>query len=253
MKNKLFITALLICLFAAPLFAGLTISPARVEVMLSTGGAYQNYFELTNNYDGDVNITVSMSDWMTYAGNKGVQVSDWLTVDTEPFTLGKGESKRFNYSIEVKPNMVGQLGAYLSFTLRPPGNDMFLIKSSIPVYAAVYGTQKIDFKVLGAKFTEINGYLIGFISVQNKGNVNIRPKGSFSVKGPNKFKYIGEIREEMPVYAESTSSEIQFALPKGLQLAPGKYIFYLTVGALGKTQKKTVSMKIKDDGSIENL
>ena len=214
---------------------------------------YENEYAVTNNYNLPVTVEIMLGEWNTYAGNAGLKVEDWLSVEPKQIKLKAGETGYVKYKVQTSTAMVGSLAASVMFTVRPPHQEMFKVRFTTFFYAHIRGTEKVDFEVLGARFEWFGDFILGYINIKNNGNTHIRPRGTYVLKGPKIKKYTGNLLLNVPVYAESSRSDFEMRIPKGLDMAPGKYTIDLNVTALGKTAKKTVRFRINKDGSITNL
>ncbi|MCL1972517.1 MAG: hypothetical protein FWG57_05965 [Endomicrobia bacterium] len=252
---KIIFSVFICCFFYANLFSAensLTIIPIRAEITIEAGGYYENEYSVTNNYDGTVDVRVSVAKKESYVGNKDISLDSWLFVDTTTFTLQKGETKSVPYRIQTSTHMTGNISGQVSFTTKPPDNEMMQARTTLPIYVNIRGTEKIDFRILSVKveFNEYIGKIIGALTVQNKGNVHIMPRGSFFIsKGKNKI-YSGPVREGLVIFSGTTRGDFEFQIPKGITFAPGNYKMHITIGAKGKEVKKTVKVTVDKDGKM---
>jgi len=230
----------------------ITVLPAKVDMKIAAGDAYENDYSITNNYNGPLTVEITLDNWYSYEANASFGVNDWVTVEPKEIKLQAGETGIAHYKVQTSTAMVGSIGAKVIFTARPPHQEMFKIRLTTFLYAQMTGTEKIDFEILGAKFGKSGDFILGHIIVKNKGNAHIRPMGAYIMKGPA-TTYKGNISQEVPVYAGTTRSDWELVVPKGLNMAPGKYRFDLSAKVGNKAVKKTVWMRINKDGSIENL
>ena len=252
---KIILSFLICCFFYANLFSAensLTISPMRTEITIEADGYYENEYRVTNNYDGTVDVRVSVAKKESYVGNKDISLDSWLFVDTTTFTLHKGETKSVPYRIQTSTYMTGNISGQVSFTTKPPDNEMMQARTTLPIYVNIRGTEKIDFGILSVN-VQLNEYLrkvIGTITIQNRGNVHVMPRGSFYIsKGKNKI-YSGPIREGLIIFSGTTRGDFEFQIPEGITFAPGSYKMNIAVGAKGKELKKTVKVKVDKDGKM---
>ena len=236
----------------APVKDSLGVSPSRVDMKIEADDFYENDYTITNHYDAPITVEIAVDSWNTFSGNEGIDVNDWLTVEPKTVKLKAGESKKVHFTVNTSTAMAGSLSARVIFNARPPGQEMFKLRVTTFFHVHIKGTEKINFEVLGAHFEKSDGYILGRIFIKNSGNTHIRPRGVFLMKGP-KIKYRGNILQEAPVYAESTRSDFEMVIPKGLNLRPGKYTIELNLSVGSKMAKKKVKFRINKDGSLENL
>ena len=235
--------------FCAAANASLSVKPSRVDLRIDKDDVFESQYELGNDYDGDVTLTITVDDWNTYKGNAGLQPADWLTVTPLTVHMSKGERKKVTYTVRTTQAMKGSLGAKVSFSLNPPGNDGLTVKMSFPIYANIYGTEDIKFEIKNILFFYAEGNLKASITVENRGNVNVRPEGKVDLYNSKKQQvYSAIFKPTLPVYTDSTRDGFGPAMPVNLE--PGKYTAEIEVTALGKTVKRKAKFRIKADGTL---
>jgi hypothetical protein len=216
------------------------------------GGSYENYYSITNNYDGDVVVDITLQNWNSYEGNAGLNVDDWLFVEPKKVSIKKGETKGLNYKIVTSTNMTGSISAHVVFTVVPPGNDMLRVKMLMPIYVIFKGTEDVNFEISDILFRKYEGQTLGKVTINNKGNVHIRPLGDYVIYKGKKRIYGGAIRESLPVYSHTTRDDLEFLIQK-VGIKPGKYRIDILLRALGKTIQKSVKIKIDKNETIEKI
>ncbi|MDR3112791.1 MAG: hypothetical protein LBU09_00260, partial [Endomicrobium sp.] len=201
--------------------------------------------------NGTVDVEVSMDKKNSYAANDHIELSSWLFVDTNTFTLQQGETKKVHYKIQTSTSMVGNISGQVSFTTKPPGNEMMRAKMTLPIYVNIRGTEVVDFKVLDVKLGQYFGKTLGTLSIKNNGNIHVMPMGYFSVNRGKKVLYAGTIRQSLVVFAGTTRSDFDFQIPEGIKFDPGKYKMNISVKAKDKESKKTINVRVNQDGSMQ--
>jgi len=230
----------------------ITVVPSKVDMVIDAGDSYENDYSITNNYGGPLTLEITLDNWYSYSGNKNFDVNDWVTIEPRSFKLQAGETAVAHYKVQTSTAMVGSIGAKVVFTARPPFQEMFKIRLTTFLYATMRGTEKIDFEITGAHFNQSGDFILGYISIKNKGNTHIRPVGTYVMRGP-KLKYNGKISKEVPVYPGTTRSDFELVVPSGLNLKPNNtYKFDLAIRVGNKVVKKTVKMSLNKDGTVAN-
>src|SRR5947209_6267020 len=94
---------------------GLSIQPVKISQTLTPGQSVTGSILLTNASDGDVNVSISVQDFVPTAGQSSLQfvgrapgitsVRDWITIDGgQDFLFKKGESREITYTIKAPQN-----------------------------------------------------------------------------------------------------------------------------------------------------
>ena len=253
--KKILLCILLLFVVAVFSFAAndsITVSPIKVDMTIDANSSYENIYEVTNNYSSPITVEILTESWNTFSGNGTLDINSWLIVEPRKIKLKAGETGIVKYKVLTSSTMTGSLSAMVSFMTRPPGQEMFKMRLTTFLHAHIRGTQKIDFEILDARLEKSGDFTFGKVSVKNKGNTHIRPMGTYIMKGP-KIKYRGNILQDLPVYAESQRDDIEFVIPKGLNLLPGKYSFQIFLRAEGKMVAKTIKARMNKDGFFERL
>jgi len=208
-------------------------------------------FTVTNLYDGDVTVDVITQDWHSYEGNGKLDINSWLIMSPTKLTLAKGETKYVTFTVKTNKSMKGSISGQVTFSLRPPGNNVLVVKMSFPIYLTIDGTEKVSYSINTVAFNKSdNNNILAIFSVKNDGNVHIRPTGNIKVyDSNNKAVYIGEIPESYPVYADSTRGGLIAAIPVSV-LQPGKYTVEINLNMLGKSATKKAQFRLEKDGTI---
>ena len=245
MKKSIFIIVflLLICTNA---FAGLSITPARSEVVIEQNGTYDSFYTIKNGFDKTVRVEISVKNWNNSLENRNVPVTNWLIIPYNYVVLEPGESRQINYTVK-SGNLKGSLSGMVSFTVRSPDHEGINLMTSVPVYMTVDGTQNISYDIesIGLKKNNDDNITINY-AVKNSGNVHLRLNGNLKVtKGKNVAaeRIINDLSPVYPDLARSFSNSIA-ALPKG------KYILNISLSALNKTAEKSIQFRVNKYGDI---
>lgn len=250
---KIFLSGFVCCFFVGSLFSSentLTVTPMRAEITIDAGGYYENDYSVTNNYDGEVEVEISFGKKESYTGNSGIALDSWLYVDTATITLQKGETKTVHYKVQTSTDMTGNISGQVSFTTRPPGNEMMRARMTFPIYVNIRGTENVAFDVSDIKLSGYFGKTLGTIAIKNTGNVHITPRGFFAIMKGKKTIYSGNIREGLIVFSGTTRKDFEFQIPEGIKFKKGKYKMHVTVSAKGKELRKKVNIIVDESGNI---
>ncbi|MCL2145078.1 MAG: hypothetical protein FWH43_06280 [Endomicrobia bacterium] len=243
----------IILFFTAYSYAGLIINPARSEIVIEKESSFEGVYSVENSLDKTVEVTVTAKNWNNSQENKGVDISDWLTVDNYSFKLEPRSKRDVNYTVRSK-NFQGSLSGMISFTIRSPDYGGINLMTSVPVYMTINGTQNISFAieklVISNKRIRLNNDENKEISVEysvkNDGNVYIRPAGNATVLKNKKVVKKYTIQEQSPVYPglERGFYEHVQSLPQG------KYVLNISLSALNKTVEKSIQFRVNKYGDV---
>jgi hypothetical protein len=253
MRKKFFLTFFIIVTIASNLIASLTVDPIRLELKVDRNAVYKGSYLLKNNYNGDVEVKVTLSNWVSYKGNENLDVNEWLKVVPDKVLIKEGETRLVLYTIYTNESMEGSVAGQVSFTLQPPGNSSVNVKMTCPVYLSINGTERIDFNIIDVKFSKKNNNIDAQVNIENNGNVNIRPVGTIYIYDrKNNLMNYTDMPASYPVYSDTKRDEFIMHLPPK-QLPPGRYKAVININALGKTSTKNKEFRINKNGSIETL
>jgi len=186
-RNFYLLIPLLFLHFSSFLYAGIGVDPTVTEISLSPGKKKAGKFTVINDGSEAIQVKVEGEEW----GRKiGVPVTSWLDVKPLEFELGPGETRRVKYRIEIPEEAKGELMAMVFFgSIAPAGGGVGIqTRFGVSIYVTIEGTEvveadieKIDVARYGNETSDNYGINFG-ITVENKGNVHIRPKGKISVE-----------------------------------------------------------------------
>ncbi len=247
---KKYFAGLILLFCSSVVCAGLGVDPSKFEIVMPAGEVCEASIDVTNTYDTVVSAKISTKDWKNYGGNNGITVKDWLTVDTDKIELSPDKPGKVNFKVSPKEGMVGSLSGMLSFSVQREGESLNVM-ISVPVYIVVKGTEKPDIKLDDLKVSQSSTSAVGFdISLENLGNVHVRPQG-MQMSILNKKKQLIQsvnLGETVPVYTGSKRNyKTQFSsiLPKG------KYFSEIRLKSFDKEFVFLKKFKILKDGSVK--
>jgi len=235
LRRKLyFLVVLLFLHFSSVLYAGIGVEPTVTEISLSPGKRRAETFTVLNDGDKAIHVKVELEDWERK--EEGIEVASWLEVKPLKFELGPGEVRKVKYKIEVPEEAKGEVMAMVFFgSIAPAGGGVGIqTRFGVSIYVAIKGTEiveanieKLDVVKYGSESSENYGINFG-VSVENMGNVHIRPKGKVIVedKEGNRIKEL-DVFYGFPVFPQAKRTFP--AIWKGEMLPPGEYKAKATV------------------------
>jgi hypothetical protein len=247
---KKYFVGLITILFSSVVYAGLGVDPSKFEIVMPAGEVYETSIDVKSSYDTVVFAKVTTKEWKNYAGNNGITVKDWLIVDIDKVELLPDKSTKVNFKITPKEGLVGSLSGMLSFSVQKEGQSLNVMLS-IPVYLFIKGTEKPDIRLDNLKIFQSSNTATTFdISLENLGNVQVRPQG-MKIRVLDKKKqlvYSETLGNTVPVYTGSKRSyKMQFSnvLPKG------KYFVEISLKSFDKEFVFVKKFKVLKDNSIK--
>lgn len=169
------INILAIATLAASAQAAVSISPSRVEAKVPPGEGFEEKFILKNMSDEPVGVNIQWS-------NRTPNVIDpeWLKIETDKIMLAPNEVKNVAYTVRIPEGASGEYNAWFSISEdKSAGTVMgadIALRTSIPIYVAVRGTEQFSFTVDTLIIRNKNAGSIS-LNLRNTGNVHIRPRG----------------------------------------------------------------------------
>ena len=241
---------LLSMFFTGVVFAGISIDPSRVELVMTQGETFSGKYTIISNNEGPVELTITYDTWKNSQENGEVLVSSWLTVPAQKIVLQPNKPAEVAYKVK-SGNLTGSVSAMVSFTYRSPTVSNMSMMTSLPVYLTIEGTQSVDFGIKSFAARRGSGNTpsnqVAFI-LQNDGNVPVRPNGKVEVlKGKKSVLELSLLGLD-PVYA---GSERAYYKVLG-NLEKGKYTLKISLSGNDKTVEKSLQFKVNKYGEIIN-
>lgn len=260
--------ALTICLMITLFFSGesygLVMGPARFEVSLPPGEIAEGDYYVQNDTEQSAHIVVEPENWFKEAYDYGkLEIKDWVEFDTYEFDLKPKEIKKLRLRIKVPKDVKGELVSQIFFTsnvLREDGQPVEGIKARVGavLYVAIKGTEVVDAEIKNvsiSKQAEEGKEKLKFeVSVNNKGNVHIRPAGKAAIEDVAGKKII-ELDIESGKPALPGQEMVYNALWDNPELKSGEYKVLITINygkELGMEKRAALEkiFEVSKDGKV---
>lgn len=202
----------------------LHVSPSYQFLQVKPGEKVKSKFLVTNNDTSTQTITVSSKDWFILDDNKKISVDQWILFNkNKSITLKPGQSKEVEFSVKAPKEAVGELVGMLSFAVVPNEHSMVNQVMSVAVYGAIEGTENFKAELAGIMLSPSTGTLRVGVSVENKGNVHVRPTGIVKILDSTGKIYANIILEQgRPAYPGRKES--YYGNASGVVLSSGSYV-----------------------------
>ena len=248
------------------LYAGVGVSPENIEMVVDGGSETRGEYTVINDTAAPAHVKVDLEDWYkSRLGIISIPIEDWLKVEPMEFDLGPKESRTVEYIITPPRGQEGELAAMVFFgTPSTDGNFSITSRFGVSVYVAIKDTVALACNIKraevsrdmrdpdkGVKVSDRN--IVFSLTVENTGNVHVRPIGVISITGEDGTVYSVKIERGFPVYQ---GKSLNYGIPwNKTDVKPGKYEANITLdyGSLYKTDKKIdkkISFVVNKDGSV---
>lgn len=177
-----------------PAAEAFTVSPGKVELVLSAGEDHTGSFRLGNPGDEAVRLKVSVNDlsYVQGAGQEsGSEVSglDWIRFDPQELDLAPYHTGSVDYTIQLPADAAGEYACMIYFSTvaeRPEGGISIKGRIGNALYVIVEGTEVVkgaisDIIIINAAPLKID------VGIANNGNIHVRPGGVISVRKKGLF------------------------------------------------------------------
>jgi hypothetical protein len=255
MKKAFFIkagvSAGLAIALSAPLAWALSVSPARTELRLPSGGQTRAVITVTNPHPEPYDVEISEKPWFVLAENEKIQVTDWLLLPKKTrFRLKPGKSRDIEITVRCPKDAVGELMGMVSFTYQGVQASMITPMISTAVYLDVEGTEKNLGEIVALGAGTRNGRFQIGTQVKATGNIRLRPIGSIRILD-EKETLISEysVPEAQPIFPGQTRD----CVGQGLESPPpaGHYKLQAIIHSGSLEMKSERGILVKANGDIE--
>jgi P pilus assembly chaperone PapD len=244
--RKLIVVAsiLLSCAIA---HAGLSVTPARQEIVVQPGDTCTGVYSVRNEYDTRANISVEFRDWFILGANKHHAISDWLKISPSQFTLLPGESKDVEYAVRLSTDAQGVSVGMISFIPQIENDPGVTLVISVSLFVTAAGTEKTDWQIEDIKIEQASGQMRFAGKIKNNGNVHVRPTGTARIVSGKREVAQLNFDEGRPVYPGTVRSIVSSDVPA---LKKGKYTAIVSLSGNGQNKDKKITFKIAKSGEI---
>lgn len=254
MKKYIIILLLSIFVFQNTAHAILRIEPSRLNIIMERDAVFKSSYSLTNEYDDDMEVSITVNDWHSYKGNGDLDINNWLNITPTKIKIKKGEKRMVLFSVHTDKTMSGSISGQITFSYNPPGNQGLNFQMSIPLYVVIKGTEKLEYNIEDIKFSAYSGLYKAVFTIKNTGNIHIRPLGKMNIYDEQKtIVQSYDVPESYPVYAETTRSDFSAIFPQSA-LKPGNIytaeVIMHTVDNPDINKTKIVNFRVNKDGSL---
>jgi len=245
MLKKFLVSNCVIVFLSSFIFAGVSVSPTKHEVVLNGLDKKKAAVEFVVENNGllDETVFVTAKDWQNSPNNMEVSVSSWLTVDISSFVIKPYETKIVKCDINL-PGAVGggYVSAHVSFATNENSVNNVI---SLPIYVIKYLTENkehISFYVANLSYKYTDDNFIMMCDVVNNSNFYFRPKLKYTLRKGKDIIFESEILNAAPVYAMNRRNFSSGCFE--CKLRNGKYFMTVEVDVDGEIKTKTVEFKV---------
>lgn len=165
-----------------------TISPGRVELVMPAGESYLGSFIIGNPGDKSVKVKISVEDWSSEQDGRKIirgdrDFLDWIRFMPQEAELEPNESRTIQYVVNIPKGAKGEYAAMIYFGDAPDKSKTGVsVRSRLgnALYAIVAGTEVVAGRISDIVISRVDPLKID-VSVENTGNIHIRPKGMISI------------------------------------------------------------------------
>ena len=191
------------------IFAGLAVEPTVTEISIEPGETYRGTYKVINTGTEEVLVNIEPEDWLKRYLKKEntVDVSKWLSLDETTFTLAPAAIKEINYSVSIPPEMEEEQAAQIFYSFSRPEIDSksFRTRLGVIMYLAIKGKERLEATIEGIRIRKEEvgkgKYKIsGRVTVNNTGNIHIRPYGVIRITKYGKRVALIEIQKDKGIY-----------------------------------------------------
>jgi len=241
-----------------------TISPNRVGLTLPAGEDHAGIFTVGNPGDTPVKIKVSVQDWSSEQYGRVVTKEEgsslsWIKFDPLEVELEPHQSATVNYDITLPDDAKGEYIAMVFFSNIPePSEAAISVISRIgnSLYVIIEGTEVVEAEIGDVSIKSAQPLKVD-VTVENSGNVHIRPKGKMIIRRKGLFlsqkdKKPIEISFNKGGFPVLPAREYVYTVKSKETLKPGKYSLELDLEyGDGSYLKKIIEFKTDKKGGAQ--
>ena len=225
-------------------FAKVSVKPSRVEALVPPEKGFEEKFFIKNIGDEPTEANIHWTD-----RTNNPLIKDWLVLSANKISLQPGEEKEVTYKVNIPKDASGEYDAWFVVSdTKGPKVQMgasIAVRTSIPIYVIVKGTEKYDFEVQTANVWIKPTFSSFNVVLRNTGNVHIRPTGQVKISSLDSSQvYEIPFNEVNWGIIEGQDHEYINKLPDGKILPDGNYKAEFTIKVGTDENNKEISDEV---------
>ena len=250
----------------APGLEAFTVSPGMQEIRISAGSSYKGSFSVGNPSTDTIKIKATAEDWSVETDERMIDRTessalDWFTIGPQEIEIGPHKSGIFTYNVTLPEEAEGEYVAMIYFSTVPViAEEAVTVVSRIgnALYVIVKGTEIIEGELIDIKVTRTDPMNVR-VTIENSGNVHIRPKGEITIRKKGLFL---SSEEKEPVIIPFNKAGFP-VLPKqnyifeerskGVKFGLGWYSLEFEAEFDGNKLRKEVKFKVERGGGVKTF
>ena len=242
-------------LFLDPIFAGLAVEPTVMEISIAPGETYEGTYKVVNTGNEELVVNIQPEDWLKRYLKKEntVDVSKWLVLEETTFTLAPAAIKGIKYSVSIPPEMEEEQAAqiFYSFSKKAIDSKSFRTRLGVIMYLAIKGKERLkaaieDVHIQTQEISKGTYNLTGRVTINNTGNIHIRPYGVIRLIRHGEKAALIEIKKGKGIYSQK--ADILSGTATNVKLKAGTYTaeaeMYCPMYGIEKIINKKVKLRI---------
>ncbi|MDD5449364.1 MAG: hypothetical protein PHO42_02040 [Candidatus Omnitrophica bacterium] len=211
---------------------------------MTAGKMYEDVIVVKNTEKRPLEVKLRLEDWFKAVEGKETKKKDmfeWLKLEPSELTLKEGETGEVKYKVMAPKKARGELNAMIFVEAKPkelPQASIGINTSiGVPLYAMIKGTEKFKAEIKDLKIVKTSPLELA-ITIENSGNVHIRPTGSIEIINTDVIVPLNEYN--YPVLP-NTSRTLEIRSDDRLE--KGKYMADIKMGYGDKRYRKKIKIQ----------
>lgn len=260
MNGKHLSAGLVILLGTVATARAVAVRPGFQIVQVKPGLERQVTFDVYNDLDKPITVTVELKDSNVLPENKAFTVDKWLSPTFSQLTIPAGMTRQATLAVKAPANAKGELAGFLTFApevsaeAASAGPVRIVTRTTVSLYARVEGTEKS-----GAELGKVNvknttvGPAAGkeieaSVLLKNTGNIHERPTGYFEIFKIHETKALYRFAFD-PGWPTMPNSQTSYTARTAGPLAPGRYEVLAHVEwSRNSVIEKRLAFRVDDSG-----
>ncbi len=202
--KKLLVLFIISC-FAFVAFIGeasadIAVGPLTKTIQVPPEGAQTVEYKVSNAGKEPITVNISARTWFTLPENKDIKISDWLDLGAQSVRLSPGEIEKLKFKVKVPKNAKGELAAMIYFAPERGEKQTLGTSYGVSLYVFVKGTERVKPEINNVTVQKKDGEFYLTVTIENDGNVHIRPVVKASIKAPGDIKEVIELPFGKPIF-----------------------------------------------------